>query len=235
MDTATTSSSTAAPQPVDEIRTRRMVLRPIRKDDAHDFFSLRSRPEVMYYTLSEPDTELRQTETWLAERLAQPDYWSFAIELLPSTDQGPIRASVPSHGSQDSINSDPAVVAAVAAAAAPSPPRSPTTKRPVIGILGIPRQNQIGYLLQPAFWGHGLATEALRAFMPRFFAHVAGSYEHAVAFTLPGNGASRKVLEKVGFRLVKEEGSGRDGNVEFHLERKDWEEKESPVMVMGDA
>lgn len=67
------------------------------------------------------------------------------------------------------------------------------------------RHRVLGYLLVPALWGDGLATELARALLhwhldqpdPRLAAEV-----HAYAFT--ENGASRRVLEKAGLSLVDE-------------------------------
>lgn len=60
------------------------------------------------------------------------------------------------------------------------------------------RCGEVGYELHPDFWGMGLMTEALRAVTAcghQFF------HLHRVdAWTLPGNGASDRVLEKAGFR-----------------------------------
>lgn len=57
----------------------------------------------------------------------------------------------------------------------------------------------IGYLIDRALWGKGIASEAVRQFVAAteirpLYARVAGT-----------NGASRRVLEKAGFRIVAEE------------------------------
>ena len=61
------------------------------------------------------------------------------------------------------------------------------------------RNGEIGYELHPNHWGRGLMTEAVGAV-------VACGHEHfrlnrIEAWTLPGNGASDRVLEKCGFRF----------------------------------
>jgi RimJ/RimL family protein N-acetyltransferase len=50
------------------------------------------------------------------------------------------------------------------------------------------------------YWGKGYATEALRAFMPLFFAHYT-EFEYAEAHTDTELAVSQNVLTKVGFRL----------------------------------
>jgi len=56
----------------------------------------------------------------------------------------------------------------------------------------------IGYELHPAFWRHGLMTEALRVVVP--CGHQVFRLNRIEAWTLPGNTASDRVLEKAGFQ-----------------------------------
>jgi [ribosomal protein S5]-alanine N-acetyltransferase len=60
------------------------------------------------------------------------------------------------------------------------------------------RSGQIGYELHPDFWGNGLMTEAVRAVVA--CGHQTFRLNRIDAWTLPGNGASDRVLEKAGFR-----------------------------------
>jgi [ribosomal protein S5]-alanine N-acetyltransferase len=57
---------------------------------------------------------------------------------------------------------------------------------------------EVGYELHPDFWGRGLMTEALRAVVA--CGHQLFRLNRLEAWTLPGNGASDRVLEKAGFR-----------------------------------
>jgi ribosomal-protein-alanine N-acetyltransferase len=57
---------------------------------------------------------------------------------------------------------------------------------------------EIGYALLPDFWRQGLATEIARVSVNVAFRDLGLS--ELVAFTLPTNGASRRVMEKAGFR-----------------------------------
>ena len=61
------------------------------------------------------------------------------------------------------------------------------------------KRGGIGYELHPAYWRQGLATEALRAVAA--CAHDTFDLNRLEAWTMPGNGASDRVLEKVGFRF----------------------------------
>jgi [ribosomal protein S5]-alanine N-acetyltransferase len=69
----------------------------------------------------------------------------------------------------------------------------------VIGKAGCFQLPEIGYILHPAHWGRGYATEALRAVIPYVFAH------HPIpalrADIDPRNAASIRLLTKLGFTL----------------------------------
>ena len=60
------------------------------------------------------------------------------------------------------------------------------------------RCGEIGYELHPEFWGKGLMTEAVRAVVG--CGHETFRLNRIDAWTLPGNAASDRVLEKAGFR-----------------------------------
>jgi len=61
---------------------------------------------------------------------------------------------------------------------------------------------EIGWRLAAEFWGRGLATEAAREVLRYGFEEV--GLESVVSFTVPGNVRSRRVMEKIGMRLVGE-------------------------------
>lgn len=70
----------------------------------------------------------------------------------------------------------------------------------VIGTIGIPRENEIGYGLKQTHWGKGYATEALAVFMQTLFDKLSPEVEEWRAYSDVENEASGKVLSKVGFR-----------------------------------
>jgi ribosomal-protein-alanine N-acetyltransferase len=72
-----------------------------------------------------------------------------------------------------------------------------------IGFKSFPDQAgrvEIGYSLVPAARGHGYATEAVRAMVA--WALKQPGVRHVIAETEAGNGPSRRVLERAGFREV---------------------------------
>lgn len=70
----------------------------------------------------------------------------------------------------------------------------------IIGKMGCWRIPEIGFALNKAYWGQGLAHEALRGFI----AHVkaARQIDHLMADVDPRNLRSKSLLEKCGFQKV---------------------------------
>lgn len=67
----------------------------------------------------------------------------------------------------------------------------------------------VGYDLMPTFWGHGYASEAVRAIIQAAFAGrlPCGPLNRIQADTVPGNNPSEALLRRIGF---KEEGLRRE-------------------------
>jgi RimJ/RimL family protein N-acetyltransferase len=63
-------------------------------------------------------------------------------------------------------------------------------------VAGTP-ETELGYVVRAERWGKGLATEMARAALDDVFARF--EYSSVVAFTLPTNVPSRRVMEKLGF------------------------------------
>jgi RimJ/RimL family protein N-acetyltransferase len=61
---------------------------------------------------------------------------------------------------------------------------------------------EIGYRLMPEFWGKGLATEAVRAWVGHCFTEL--DLPRVIAIIEPENGASIRVAEKAGMAFEKE-------------------------------
>ena len=59
---------------------------------------------------------------------------------------------------------------------------------------------ELGWRLRADVWGQGYATEAARASMHHGFQTLAPRLEEIVAFTVPGNGRSRRVMNRLGMR-----------------------------------
>jgi len=101
----------------------------------------------------------------------------------------------------------------------------------------------LGYRLRRAAWGKGLATEGARALIRRGFTELGA--QRVIATTYQDNLASRRVMEKVGLRLVRAfrmtpadlvaEGDSFvpgqelwDGDdVEYALTKAEWERQEA--------
>jgi len=72
---------------------------------------------------------------------------------------------------------------------------------PPIGVCGVELREagpEIGYWLGTAYWGHGFATEAVRAVIDHAFGDL--GHETLQSGTRVSNPASRRVLEKCGFQ-----------------------------------
>jgi RimJ/RimL family protein N-acetyltransferase len=59
---------------------------------------------------------------------------------------------------------------------------------------------EIGWRLSAEAWGHGYATEAARASLRHGFEAVTPRLDEIVAFTVPGNVRSRRVMDRLGMR-----------------------------------
>jgi RimJ/RimL family protein N-acetyltransferase len=90
---------------------------------------------------------------------------------------------------------------------------------------------ELGYRLTAAAWGRGLATEGSRALIDRGFRQY--GVRRVVASTMAVNTASRRVMEKLGMRLVgtghrqwpeRIEGDEYDA-ADYALDRMDWERR----------
>lgn len=72
-----------------------------------------------------------------------------------------------------------------------------TLGRAGYGLADDGHSRELGYLLAPDCWGRGLATELAAALVERHFSERA---DDLLAFAHVENAASRRVLEKLGFR-----------------------------------
>ena len=94
---------------------------------------------------------------------------------------------------------------------------------------------ELGYRLRRSAWGKGYGTEGARALIDKGFTEL--SIRRVVASTMAVNTASRRVMEKAGMRLVRtfhQEWPDRiegdeHGDVEYALDRADWERQQASV------
>lgn len=81
---------------------------------------------------------------------------------------------------------------------------------------------EVGYRLCEAFWGKGLATEGTLSLLQHGF--MALGQEQLMAIVRPEHGASRRVLEKVGFTLIGHISAyGIDNLCRYVLPRAEWQ------------
>ncbi len=83
--------------------------------------------------------------------------------------------------------------------------------RELVGRTGVayhrawPDDPEVGWGFDPDWWGRGLATEAGAACVRWAFERL--RFSRVVSICLPENAASRRVMEKLGFRLLTERDS----------------------------
>jgi RimJ/RimL family protein N-acetyltransferase len=100
-----------------------------------------------------------------------------------------------------------------------------TSDRSFMGFIGIQTMNftppgfneppvEIGWRLAQKYWGSGLATEGARAVLD-YALHIL-ELPRVVAITVPANGRSRRVIEKIGMTLRSESGFDHPGVPDGH-------------------
>lgn len=79
---------------------------------------------------------------------------------------------------------------------------------------------EVAYGLLPEWWGRGLATELARVAVAQGF--VALGLDEVVSYTLPGNRASRRVMEKAGFAFERDIEHAGLHHVLYRLTARAW-------------
>jgi RimJ/RimL family protein N-acetyltransferase len=100
-----------------------------------------------------------------------------------------------------------------------SPLPTTNSEGPVIGFIGITSPPQIFYIFDQPYWGFGYASETLSAFLdaywnmfPMGLKDAGGDIrDYLEGHVNAGNVASERVLEKNGFRFVREETTNAHG------------------------
>jgi ribosomal-protein-alanine N-acetyltransferase len=98
------------------------------------------------------------------------------------------------------------------------------------------RRGDISYMLARDFWGQGVVSEALRAMLDYGFGPM--NLHSVEAGVTPGNDASTRMLEKLGFRLeghLRESFWAEDRFVDsliYSLLRQEWESAPTGVMTV---
>lgn len=144
-------------QPVIHTSNPKVTLRPYRADDLADIHELRSQIEVMQWTSKGSiDKDLDETKAWMGKNM----------------DSGP---HIETYERQENIekgsSSDSVVSKFNFALVYTSDSEYTTTSESheaVIGALGVHAMEpelECGYMIRKEFWGQGIATVALRAFL----------------------------------------------------------------------
>lgn len=185
------------------VTTDRLVVRPLRPEDAHSLHILRTQPEVMANSpQGRPDKDLEETQQRLNLFLSPNDEKTYNCAIcLKET------------GEMIGIGGC----------------------HQLVSMFGWPA---IGYMIRKEFWGQGLATEFVKAWLqlwcklPRAEAELEidrrtllpdegeeSSPEQVTAFTLLDNFGSQRVLEKAGFEkfLTWEEADLRNSELQVTL------------------
>ncbi|WP_166389242.1 GNAT family N-acetyltransferase [Nocardioides ochotonae] len=154
------------------VRTERLLLRPARVDDADATYRIRSLPEVAQWITSAPGEPASYAASFAEpERLAR----TLVVEL--AADGGPGRGPV--IGDLMLWVGDGWAQAEVAGAARAS-------------------EAELGWVLDPAYAGRGLATEAVRALLETCFTTL--GLRRVTAQCFADNTASWRLMERVGMR-----------------------------------
>ncbi|OAL43870.1 acyl-CoA N-acyltransferase [Pyrenochaeta sp. DS3sAY3a] len=75
-------------------QSERLLLRPLRAEDAEDVLLMRKHPEVMKHTSIRSSDDIDKTRAWIQGCFDSPVNWNFSIELLPTAPQStPTNAS----------------------------------------------------------------------------------------------------------------------------------------------
>lgn len=157
-----------------------MVLRRFELSDVDNLLDLYADPQVMRYL---------DNETWNRDRIETEVLPAFLAEYQRYTRYGYFAAQTPSGSFIGRIGLHPVIMAA-------EPNglwrHAPTDNSETVSI---------GYRLRSQHWGKGYATEAANAVVRLAFDQY--GVDRAVATTMVVNHASRRVLERAGFRHTR--------------------------------
>ncbi|MBR4961845.1 MAG: GNAT family N-acetyltransferase [Clostridia bacterium] len=152
------------------LHTRRLMLRRMLKSDYKDMYEYASQSVVTRYLLwDEHDSEAYTYKylQYIQSRYRLGEFYDWAVVVKDPSESG-----------------------------------QPFSKGKMIGTCGFTRFHgehnaaEIGYVLSPAWWGKGIAPEAVSAVLRFGFTEL--GLHRIEARYMAGNSASRRVMEKVG-------------------------------------
>ncbi|TEY67146.1 hypothetical protein BOTCAL_0129g00180 [Botryotinia calthae] len=182
------------------IKSDRLTLEPINLDKhLHGCHKILSEPRTAEWSTRAPNTHLEQTKERILESMSSVQFPMWAI-MAPTT----LSASVPVTDEGEGQEME------------------------MIGIIGISHKPEnVGYKIHPDHWGKGHMTEALRLFVEMFWTlEEKKSLPQIIAAYTPGNDASARVLEKVGFQT----GELLHGEIELWFNRS--QNRKSDIQCM---
>ena len=144
------------------LETERLLVRPLREEDAQALHEVWSDPETMRYIPAEPAASVDETLARVRRHVERHETTGLALWAVEERETGD-----------------------------------------VVGVCGLfPVEGtgpevEVAYHIARRHWGRGIATEAARACVD---AGLAAGLPQIVAFAYPANGASIRVMEKVGMR-----------------------------------
>ncbi|RDW76728.1 GNAT family N-acetyltransferase [Aspergillus mulundensis] len=223
-------------------QTARLSFKPLCLSDTVALHELRTEPSVMKWSVQHvPDANLQQTEDWIRRSIGLDETGSDAekggAKKGMSLKKGKgivfsVRELSYLQSRKDGDGEEDRIIAVIGIKESESP---------VSGKM----QYELGYMFVPGVWGKGYASEAVKGIMGWWFTYldsfgtsIAKSEASGVnggkqgdiededrvyAIVAKTNGASIRVMEKCGFRVVgqgEEDGSGLE-LVEFCISKSD--------------
>lgn len=169
-------------------------------EDVHlyDLHTIQSNLQSMFWSTKKVTTDIEQTRAVLRNSLPteeQPwnERWAILLRCTPETlyDQtggNDTAAWNPWKGETSYVSQE-------------EMEQRKAGKLRLIGVIGIVREQEIGYKIHPEFWGKGYMGEALRMFIEMWWGmEINMKYDRLLAAADPENKASLRVLEKAGFQ-----------------------------------
>ncbi|KAF8959618.1 GNAT domain-containing protein [Flammula alnicola] len=184
-----------------EIWTERLLLRGAEEKDLRAFAKWFSDPVAMKFWSTAPHSTIEQTKGYLDAMIASPNNGVMDFSVCLSTPTGnptePETDGASSDSDGASSDSDGASSDSDGASS-----DSDDAALVVIGKAGLWDGKEIGFIFDREYWGKGYAFEALDAILRHVWALEGDAPEVITADVDPRNGASLRLLAKLGFVKV---------------------------------
>nr|WP_244266481.1 GNAT family N-acetyltransferase [Pseudarthrobacter chlorophenolicus] len=200
---------------MENLETKRLILRPWEPEDADFVLDLYSRWKVQRFIGNPPRVMADRAEAeerirvWRA--MDHPVHAVWAVQLKdPAQQANPTRPTNPAHPTNPAQQANPAQPTNPPQQTDPAQPRIPGHSKPALAgtllLKSIPASGaalplqpsgdtEIGWHFHPDLWGKGYATEAAAAVLAYAFNN---GVPKVVAVTNPANAASQSVCTRIG-------------------------------------